>query len=173
LNQTPLDLWREGGRRRRYKPISTAKGRIDLGTNTNQTTRDGVLEIVGLSEQRNDARIDRSALYVALSILSDDTRADLNLITDPENTLNDGTTSNATLKLINFRTRTVNVEGTNNNHVWGGSEVSDGDGDGLAYILQNNINVVLQLGRDGDNRGSLSNSTCKIKQRLDCGTDIK
>ena len=134
------------------QPIRTAKRRVDPRTHTNQTTGDGKLQLVGLGVQTDNSAEDGFTLVPSLSILGDDTRPDLDLLTETEDTSQNGTTGNTTLELIDFGTRLVDVERTNDNKFGVGSEVTDGNGNPLYDVFVDSVNVVFQLGGDGDNR---------------------
>ena len=95
------------------KTISTAKGRVDEGTDTDKTTGNSELERVLLGEERLDTGVNGAALDLAILVLGDKTGTDLNLVVKLDDTVQDGTTSNTTLQLINLRTGLVNIEGTN------------------------------------------------------------
>lgn len=149
------------------KTICTAKRGVDTGTNTNQTTRNGKLEVIVLSEERHNAGENGSTLDLALLILGDETGADLNLIVQLYNTGKDGTTGNTTLELINLGTGLVDIEGTNDHHVRRILEVADGDRNRLDKCLVDSINVVLQLRGNGDNGRAISNGTTdELENRL-------
>lgn len=90
--------------------IGSAQGRIDSGTDTNKTTGDGVLEIVGLGVEGDDSAEDGSALESTVVVTRDDTRADLDLITQLDNTMKNRTTSNATLEVVDLSTGLVDIE---------------------------------------------------------------
>src|SRR5699024_7563010 len=103
--------------------IRTAECGVDAGTNTDQTTRDGKLQVVVLGEQRHNAGEDGTALDLAVLVLGDKTRADLNLVAQLEHTGQNGTTGNTTLELVDLGTGLVNVEGPDDHHMRRGGEV--------------------------------------------------
>jgi hypothetical protein len=90
--------------------IGSAKCRVDSGTNTDKTTRNSVLEIVGLGVERDDSAENGSALEGTAVVSGDDTRSDFNLITKLDNTVKNGTTSNTTLEVVDLGTRLVDIE---------------------------------------------------------------
>lgn len=137
--------------------ISTAKGRVDSGTDTDETTGNGVLEIVGLGVERNDSAEDGGTLEGTAVITGHDTRSDLNLVTQLDNTVKDRTTSNTTLEVIDLSTGLVDVEGSNDDHVRVHAEVTGRNGDSVDDGLVDGINVELELSRDGDD-GRLSSN---------------
>lgn len=139
--------------------IGTAKGGVDTGTNTDQTTGNGKLEVIVLSEERHNAGENGSALDLALLVLGDETGADLDLIVQLYNTGKDRTTGNTTLELIDLGTGLVDIEGTNDHHVRCSLEVADRDRDRLDKCLVDSIDVVLQLSGNGDNGRAISNGT--------------
>lgn len=147
--------------------IGTAKGGVDTGTDTDKTTGDGELEVVVLGEERNDARENGTALDLALLVLGDETWADLNLVVQLYDTGKDRSTSNTTLELIDLGTGLVDIEGTNDHHMRGGLEVTGGNWDGVDERLVDSVDVVLQLGGDGDNRRAISDGTTdELEDRL-------
>jgi hypothetical protein len=105
LGQTALETQDETN-----KTIGSAKRRVDSGTDTNETTRNSVLEVVGLGVERNDSAEDGSALEGTAFVSGNDTRSDLNLITQLDDTMEDRTTSNTTLELIDLGTGLVDIE---------------------------------------------------------------
>lgn len=149
------------------KTIGTAEGRVDASTNTDETTGDGVLEIVGLGVERYNTREDGSALNGALVIASNDTGADFDLIAKLDDTVQNRTTSNTALEVINLSTGLVDIEGSDDNHLRLHGEVSQRDGDGVNNGLVDGINVELELGGNGDyGRLSSDGTTDKLEDRL-------
>lgn len=147
--------------------IGTAKGGVDTGTDTDETTGNSELEVVVLGEQGDDAGENGAALNLALLVLSDETGTDLNLVVQLHNTSQDRSTGNTTLKLVNLGTGLVDIEGTNDHHVGGGLEVTGRDGDGVDEGLVDSVDVVLQLGGDGNNRRAIGDGTTdELENRL-------
>jgi hypothetical protein len=147
--------------------IGTAEGGVNTGTNTDETTGDGELQVVVLGEQCDDSGEDGLALNLALLVLADDTGSDLNLVTELQYTSQDTATSNSTLQVLNLGTRLVDIERSDNNHVRSGGEVSWGNGDLGDEVLVDGVNVELQLGTDGDDRAAVGNSTTnELQDRL-------
>lgn len=139
--------------------IGTAEGRVDTGTNTNETTGNGELQVVVLGEQSDNSGEDGLALNLALLVLADNTGSDLNLVTELQYTSQDTATSNTTLQVLNLSTRLVDIERSDNNHVGSSREVSWGNGDLGDEVLVDGVNVELQLGTDGDDGAAVGNST--------------
>jgi len=147
--------------------IGTAEGGVDTGTNTDETTRDGELQVVVLGEQSNNSGEDGLALNLALLVLADNTGSDLNLVTELQYTSQDTATSNTTLQVLNLSTRLVDIEGSDNNHVRSGGEVSWGDRDLGDEVLVDGVNVELQLGTDGDDGAAVGDGTTdELENRL-------
>jgi hypothetical protein len=119
---------------------------------TDKTTRDGKLQVVGLGKESDDSAEDGLAHDLTLLVSGDDTRSDLNLVAQSQHTGQDGTTSNASLQIIDLGTGLVDVERSDNDHVRGSGEISHGDGDLVDQGLVDSVNVELELGRDRDNR---------------------
>ena len=139
--------------------IGTAEGGVNTSTNTDETTGDGKLQVVVLGEQSNNSGEDGLALNLALLVLADNTRSDLNLVTELQYTSQDTATSNTTLQVLNLSTRLVDIEGSDNNHVRSGGEVSWGNGDLGDKVLVDGVNVELQLGTDRDDRAAVGDGT--------------
>lgn len=90
--------------------IGSAESWVDASTDTNETTGDGVLEVVRLGVERNHTREDGRALKSTAIVSGNDTGSDLDLIAQLDDTVQDGTTSNTSLEVINLGTRLVDVE---------------------------------------------------------------
>ena len=90
--------------------IGTAQSRVNARTNTNETTRNGVLEVVGFGVEGNDPAEDGSAFKSTVVVTRDNTRADFDFVAEFDDTVQNGTTSNTTLEVINLSTRLVNIE---------------------------------------------------------------
>jgi len=147
--------------------IGTAESGVNASTNTNETTGDGELQIVVLGEQCDDSGEDGLALNLTLLVLADNTRSDLNLVTELQYTVQDTATSNSTLQILNLGTRLVDIERSDNDHVRSGGEVSWGNGDLGDEVLVDGVNVELQLGTDGDDRATVGNGTTdELEDRL-------
>lgn len=81
--------------------------------------------------------------------------------------MQDTATGNTTLEIVNLGTGLVDVEGTNDDHVWRKGEISDGNRDGVDDGIENGIDVDLELSRDGNDGRLLSNSsTDKLENRV-------
>lgn len=136
-------------------------------THTDQTTRDGKLQIVVLGEERHDPAEDRLGLDLALLVLGDNTRPDLNLVAELEHTSENRATSNTSLELLDLRAGLVDVEGTDDNHVRSGREVAYRHWNLRHEVFVDGINVELQLGRDRDDGRAISDSaTDELQNRL-------
>jgi hypothetical protein len=72
-----------------------------------------------------------------------------------ENTLQQRTTSNTTLQLLHLRSRLVNVERTDNNQLRGRREIANRDRNLVNDVLDERVNVVPQLRRDGNDRSAV------------------
>lgn len=60
--------------------VGATQRRVDVGADTDEATGHGVLEVVGLGKERQDAREDGCALDVALAVARHDAGADLDLV---------------------------------------------------------------------------------------------
>ena len=105
-----------------------------------------------------------------MRILGDNTRLDLNFITDLKHTTKKRTTSDTTLrrlptrhttylKILNGLARLVNIEGTNNNQVRRRSVITNRNGNDIADVLADDVDVVLELSTDRDNGSLIGNCT--------------
>lgn len=147
--------------------IGTAKCGVDAGTNTDETTGHGVLELVELGIEGDDAAEDGRALEGALLITRDDAGTDLNFVAELEDTVQNGTAGNATLELVNLGTRLVDVERSDDDHVGVEGEVADGNGNGVDDGREGGVDVELELGGNGDYRGFASDgSSDELKNGL-------
>ena len=110
--RTGEDLWKlsDSAEHLPDQPIRTAEGGIDFGPDTNQSARDGKLEVITLGVQRDDPAKDRFAFVPTLRVLRNDARSNLNLLTEPQNSSEDRTTSNTPFQIVNFCTGFVDVE---------------------------------------------------------------
>ena len=70
--------------------------------------------MVALRVQRHNSGEDWLAPVATLGIFRHDTWTDFDLLAETEDTSEDGTTSHATLELVDFGTWFVDVERTNN-----------------------------------------------------------
>lgn len=85
----------------------------------------------------------------------------------PENTLQQRTTSNTTLQVLHLRSRLIDIETPNNNKLGCGRKVTDGDRDLGDNVLDEGVNVVPQLGRDGDDGSGVGNGSLdEVEDRL-------
>ena len=130
--------------------VGSAEGRIDTRTDADETSGDGVLEIVGFGVEGDDAAEDGLALEGALLVAGDDAGADLDLVAELEDTVEDTATGDTALELVDLGTGLVDVEGSDDDHVRVKGEVSRGDGDGVDDGVENGVDVELELGRNGD-----------------------
>lgn len=90
--------------------ISSAEGRVDAGTDTNKTAGNGVLEVVGLGVERDDAREDGRALEGTTIVTGDDTRSNFNLVAQLDDAVQDGPTGDTTFEVVNLSTRLVDIK---------------------------------------------------------------
>jgi hypothetical protein len=71
-------------------------------------------KIIGIrylfSKERNDPGLDGSASQLAVSILGDESRSDLDLVSDLENTLQDAAAGHTTFQVVHLGTRLVDIE---------------------------------------------------------------
>lgn len=130
--------------------VGTAQRGVDLGADTNQATGHGVLEVVALRVEGDDAAEEGGALEGAAVVARDDAGADLDLVSQLEDAVQDTAAGNAALEIVNLGTGLVDVEGTDDDHARLHGQVADGHGDGVDNGVEHGIDVDLELGRDGD-----------------------
>jgi len=160
-------------------------------TRTNETAGDGKLEVISLSKKRDDLRKDGAAADLALGILGNDARSYLDLVSKLEDTAENRATSNATLEDVDFGAGLVDVKRTDNNETGRcfyfifisskfffllkkriealpslGLEVTDWDGDSLDNVLADGVDIVAELGRDGDDGGAVGDSALDKVENL-------
>ena len=109
---TSEDFWKlsDSAKHLSNQAVRTAKSRVDLGADTNQSTWDGKLEMVALGMQRDDSAEDRFAFVPSLSVLCNDARSDFDLLAHPKNAGEDRATSNTTFQVVDFSTGFVDIE---------------------------------------------------------------
>ena len=90
--------------------VRTTKSGVDLGANTDQSTWDGKLEVVALGMQRDNSAEYRFAFVPTLRVLCNDTRSNLDLLTEPQNAGEDRSAGNTAFQIINFCAGFVDVE---------------------------------------------------------------
>mmetsp|Transcript_19175 Transcript_19175/g.31929 ORF Transcript_19175/g.31929 Transcript_19175/m.31929 type:complete len:348 (-) Transcript_19175:199-1242(-) len=134
--------------------VSAAERGVDVGSDSDQASWHGVLEVVGLSKERHDHGRDGRALDLSL-ILLDNSWADLDRVSNLEDTLGDTASSNTTTHFLDLSTGLVDVKGADDDHAGRAEEVSRGDGDLADDVLVDDLHVVAHLGRDGDDGGVL------------------
>lgn len=147
---------------RRTPPGDTGHSNpLNLRSNTDQTTWNGKVEVVLFCEERDDPAEDGLAFCPSLAVLDHDARPDLNLLAHLEDTRENRSTGDTALQLVNFGTWLVDVEGSDDDESRGRREVSDRNGDVLDNVLCHRVDVVPQLGRDGDDRRVAGDGTCE------------
>lgn len=89
---------------------------------------------------------------MTVGVTGNESRSDLDLLTDFENTLKNRTTGNTTLQVLDLGTWLVDIKRSNNNHPWVGREVVVWRGD-VAEGFNDGVNVESKLSRDRNDRG--------------------
>ena len=108
--------------------------------------------MVVISLQRDYHRLDLGPSCLSSPLaFSNLTRADSDFITDLKATFEDSSTGNTSFECLCILTRLVNIEGANYDHVGWHSELARWDWD-PANVVNDDVDVVLKHGRDGDNR---------------------
>ena len=76
-----------------------------------------------------------------------------------KDTTKNGATSNTSLEFVHFCTGLVDVEGTDDDEAGVGGEVTDGNRDVFDDVFVDCVDVVLELGGNGDDGGVLSHGS--------------
>ena len=142
-------------------------------SDSDESSWHGKLELVLLGEKGDDLAPDRLAVDLALGILRHDSGTDLDLlselqssdqrsvrkveerngrrtVTHPEDSLQQRSTSNTTLQILHLSSGLVDIERTNNDELRGSGKVANGNGDLGDDVLDESVDVVPQLSRNGD-----------------------
>jgi hypothetical protein len=115
--------------------------------------------------QRSDLGLNFSPLNISCFLISSDkTWSYRDLVTNLQNTLQDCSTSDTTFKILGLLSWLVDIEGSNDNHLRWWYEISYRQRNS-AEIVNNSLNIVLQLSRNGNNWSSFSN--CSIDELPD------
>jgi len=102
-----------------YERILSSDEWINLHTYTDKTTWDGVHKLILICFKRGDDRLDFSPLDgTSPLVLGDETWSDGYLVTNLEHTLEDSTASDTTLEVLGLFSWLVNVERSNDDHLW-------------------------------------------------------
>lgn len=143
------------------QPIGTGEGGVDASSDTDETTRNGILQRVGFGEQTGHTGVDGRASHGTVTVggLGHDTGSDLDLVVDSEDTLKDGPTGNAALQVGHVLTGLVDVEGTDDDHAGYGGEVPKRNGNAVDEVFTNDVDVVLEDGTDGDDGRRVGDGT--------------
>ena len=131
------------------RPDCDSDDGLDFGADTDQPARHGELEVVLLGEKGDDAAEDGLALVLAVGILGDDARANLDLLTELEDAAQDRPARHAALEIADLGAGLVHVERADDDQARVGGKVARWDGDALADVLDHRVDVVLELGRYG------------------------
>ena len=136
--------------------VSACETGIDLHTNADETAGHGVHEVVVLGLERDDLGLDLAPLDgTSALVLGDETRADRDEIAHLEHALQNCATSDTANNLLRISSRPVVVEGPNDDHLWRRNEVPHRYGN-AAQIIDDDVDVVASLGRDGDDGRAVS-----------------
>lgn len=156
-----VDGWALVNRRHDHteQSVGTTESRVNEGTDTDKTTGNGKLEVVLLGVEGDDTRSQRSASADTVGVPGNKTRSDLDFLANLEDTLQDTTTSDTTLQLVDTGTRLVNIKRSDNDHTGVGTKVIVGRGN-VADSGDDGVNVEFELGGDRDDGGETSGSTC-------------
>eukprot|EP00053_Salpingoeca_punica_P000980 m.31340 g.31340 ORF g.31340 m.31340 type:complete len:328 (+) comp10710_c0_seq1:216-1199(+) len=135
--------------------VRAAERRVYPRADADQAARHGVLQLVVLRLERDDAGEDGEALDLALGVLLHNARANLNLLALLEHAAQNATAGHAALEVVDLAARLVDVERADDDEAGRGDKVAVRDGDLLDNVLADSLDVVLELRRDGDHGGAL------------------
>ena len=119
------------------------------------------MQLIILSVERNDLTENRFTAISASAVFCDYARPNFNLLTESQDARQYRATRYATFQFVYFCTGFVDVEGADDNEPWVGGEIADGDRDSFDDVLVDSVNIILQLGRDRNDGGRFSDSSCK------------
>mmetsp|Transcript_22709 Transcript_22709/g.45907 ORF Transcript_22709/g.45907 Transcript_22709/m.45907 type:complete len:498 (+) Transcript_22709:283-1776(+) len=145
--------------------VSAGEGGVDLGADADEAAWHGVLELVVFGEERHNAREDGCAHHLALRVLLHNPRADLNLRVTLEHTAQDRASRHAPAQVHHLLAGLVDVEGADDDHARVRGEVAHRHRDHLCHVLGDDVDVVAELGGDGDDGGLLGDSA--LDERFD------
>ncbi len=147
--------------------VGATESRVDARADPDQAAGDGKLEVVVFGEESDDAAEDGTAFDFALVVLGDEARADLDLVAELQDAGQDAAAGDAAFQVLDLGAGFVDVEGADDDHVRGGAEVADGDGDLGDEVLVDGVDVVFQLGGDGDDGGAVGDGAAdEFQDRL-------
>ena len=139
--------------------ITTSELRVDLCADSDETTWDSIHELIVIRHQGDDHGLNFGpSLLTSSAALRDLARTNGDLIADLEAALQDGASSDTTLKSLSIFTRLVDIERADYNHVWRHSELSRRNGN-TADVVNNNINIIAKNGRNGHDGDGNSRDT--------------
>mmetsp|Transcript_236 Transcript_236/g.920 ORF Transcript_236/g.920 Transcript_236/m.920 type:complete len:280 (+) Transcript_236:142-981(+) len=137
------------------QPVRARQRRVHGRADADQPAGHGVLELVLLREERDDAARDGRALDASLGIFADDARTHLDRLPNLEHALQDGPARDAALDVVHLRAGLVHVEAPDDDHVARRDEVALRHRDLPADVLAHHVDVVLELRRDGNHGSSV------------------
>lgn len=133
---------------RANKSVGPGQSGIYLGAHAYEASRHGILQVVLLRIEGNDARENGAALDGAVVVLGNVSGPQLYLISNLEDALEDGAAGYASLQVSHVLAGLVHVEGPNHDEARVGHEVASRNWDFVNYVLANNVYVVLKNGRN-------------------------
>jgi len=139
------------------KRVRSGDDWINLETDTNESSRNGVHEMVVVCLEGSDLRLNFSPLNGSSSlVLCDETWSDGDFVTNFENTSENCSTGNSSFEGFGILSWLVDVERSDNDHLWRCHKISHWNWNS-AKIIDNSFNVVSKLGRDWNDWCIMSN----------------
>ena len=132
--------------------ISSAQRRIDPCSNTNQSSGNCKRQQIVFGVERHDSAKNGLTFVTTRTVFRDNSRAYLYFLSNSEDTCQDGTSSYATFEFVYLSTRLIDIERPNNNQARVREEISNGYRDTFDDVLIDSVDVVFQLGRNGNDR---------------------
>lgn len=143
--------------------IATRELRIDLSADSDQTAWDGIHELVVVSHESDDHRLNLSpGRLTSATTLRDLTGTNGNLVTNLQATLQDSAAGHTTLERLSVLTWLVHIERANDNHVGRDSELARWDRN-ATDVINDDVNIIAKNSGDRHDRDRHARDT---RQRL-------
>jgi len=132
--------------------VTARKLRVHFHSNSEKSARHSIHQVVVIGLERRDLRANfLPVVLTGLSIACNVARANRDFITNLQAAFQDRATGNTATESLSILSRLVHIEGPNYDHVGRNGELA-GRNRNTAKEVNNHVNVVLQLSRNGNNR---------------------